>query len=192
MAIVKRPLKKSPYRLIRAFVACACSLTLALLLYQIDAFHEKIRQQRKEQHSPQNLLLRREQEKLKATSDEGEDAPPDIPQHPEHRRFVLTLAGLTGETSRHQGMMETRGDWAPLGVAHFERLVEEAQFYDDCRIFRVVPGFVVQFGISGDPDVQREWKKTVLKDDPVNYSNGRGTVSFATSGKDTRTTQLFM
>lgn len=60
------------------------------------------------------------------------------------------------------------------------------------RIFRVLPGFVAQFGINGNPEVQAKWKAQNLKDDPVKVTNKRGTVVFATAGKNTRTTQLFI
>jgi len=60
------------------------------------------------------------------------------------------------------------------------------------RIFRVLPGFVAQFGINGNPEVQAKWKAQNLKDDPVKVTNKRGTVVFATAGPNTRTTQLFI
>lgn len=211
MTRVKRPLKQSPYRVVRAFFLVACTLAAALMLYQIDAFHEKRRRKETSSTRPEDLLLRQEQKKLQSQNDDQDDeeeAPPDLPADRQngdqqeardslHRKFVIQLAGLSNDDSgggsdSHRVVMETRADWAPIGVAHFERLVEEAQFYDQCRFFRVVPNFVVQFGIAGEPEVQKEWKGTVLKDDPVEYSNERGTISFATSGPNTRTTQLFV
>jgi cyclophilin family peptidyl-prolyl cis-trans isomerase len=81
---------------------------------------------------------------------------------------------------------------APNGVDRFRELVE-AQYYDDCRFFRVVPGFVVQFGMNGDPDVNAMWDRRTIPDDPVVGSNTRGTVTFAaTSAPNSRTTQLFI
>ena len=87
--------------------------------------------------------------------------------------------------------LEINPEWAPLGAARFKDAVE-AGVYDEARFFRVVPNFVVQFGIAGDPEAAREWKEATFKDDPVKESNVRGTLCFATAGPDTRTTQLFI
>ncbi|KAL7574523.1 hypothetical protein ACA910_015879 [Epithemia clementina (nom. ined.)] len=116
------------------------------------------------------------------------------------KRFVMELGGLVKgteleSTSYGRVIIETRPDWAPLGVAHFHELVKDG-FYDQCRFFRVVPNFVVQFGIAADPAVQQKWRdkqrQVKLMDDPVERSNQRGTVTYATSGKNTRNTQLFI
>jgi peptidyl-prolyl cis-trans isomerase A (cyclophilin A) len=93
----------------------------------------------------------------------------------------------------------TRGDfnltvtraWAPLGADRFYNLVKH-HFYDNASIFRVVPSFVAQFGISSYPAVSAAWEKTEIKDDPVAQSNKRGYVTFATAGPNTRTTQVFI
>jgi peptidyl-prolyl cis-trans isomerase A (cyclophilin A) len=76
-------------------------------------------------------------------------------------------------------------------VDRFYELVASG-FYDNVRFFRVLPGFVAQFGIHGDPAVAEAWEKMSIPDDPVVQSNKRGTVSFATAGPNTRTTQLFI
>lgn len=80
--------------------------------------------------------------------------------------------------------------WAPLGSAHLQSLIAD-QFFDGAAFFRVVPDFVVQFGIAGTPTENQRWS-TPIKDDPVNASNVEGTVTYATGGPDTRTTQLFV
>jgi len=85
---------------------------------------------------------------------------------------------------------------APLGVDRFYELVQAGYFGTNDQnanaFFRVVPNFVVQFGISGDPAVSRVWKNKSIRDDPVIYGNKKGTIAFATAGPNTRTTQLFI
>ena len=81
--------------------------------------------------------------------------------------------------------------WAPRGADRFYNLVK-SHFYDNQPIFRVLPGFVAQWGISGNPAVAKEWQDATIKDDPVKHSNDKGTITFATSGPDSRTTQLFV
>ncbi len=91
-------------------------------------------------------------------------------------------------------VVECHEDWAPLGVERFRKLVESG-FYDGARFFRVVTEprpFVVQFGIAADPEVDKKWRDKRIKDDPVKHSNTAGTVSFASSGPNSRTTQVFI
>jgi homoserine O-acetyltransferase/O-succinyltransferase len=82
-------------------------------------------------------------------------------------------------------------DLAPIGVDHLYELVR-AGYYDDSRVSRVVPGFIVQFGIAGDPRVTARWKDRRIADDPVRTSNVRGTIAYAMTGPNTRTTQLYI
>ena len=81
--------------------------------------------------------------------------------------------------------------WAPLGADRFYNLVRHG-FFDGASFFRVVPGFVVQFGLSAYPEVSRVWSQANIKDDPVVQSNHKGYVTFATAGPNTRTTQIFI
>lgn len=80
---------------------------------------------------------------------------------------------------------------APLGVERFYDLVQK-KYYNNAKFFRVVKGFVVQFGIAADPKDSKKWSSANIKDDPVLLSNTEGTISFATAGPNTRTTQLFI
>jgi peptidyl-prolyl cis-trans isomerase A (cyclophilin A) len=81
--------------------------------------------------------------------------------------------------------------WAPAGADRFYNLVLH-HFYDGATFFRVLPGFMAQFGISPHPEVSRAWYQAVIKDDPVLKSNHRGYISFAMAGPNTRTTQVFI
>jgi peptidyl-prolyl cis-trans isomerase A (cyclophilin A) len=81
--------------------------------------------------------------------------------------------------------------WAPLGADRFYNLVKHG-YFNNAAFFRVVPGFVVQFGLSANPAVNKAWEDAKISDDPVTQSNHPGFLTFATSGPNTRTTQLFI
>ena len=95
------------------------------------------------------------------------------------------------EVSTGEFVVEVNPEWAPNGARRFRELVE-AGYYDDCRFFRVIEGFMAQVGINGDPAVNAEWDNKTIPDDPVLRSNTRGRVTFATSGPNSRTTQFFI
>eukprot|EP01062_Namystynia_karyoxenos_P077745 TRINITY_DN7889_c0_g1_i1.p2 TRINITY_DN7889_c0_g1~~TRINITY_DN7889_c0_g1_i1.p2 ORF type:complete len:224 (+),score=70.04 TRINITY_DN7889_c0_g1_i1:81-752(+) len=90
-------------------------------------------------------------------------------------------------------IVEARPDWAPLGAARLRELADQS-VWDDARFFRVVKGFVAQWGIPADPKVSKQWRKRRIRDDPPHpgVGNKRGYLSFATSGKNTRATQVFI
>ncbi|HEY3287303.1 MAG TPA: peptidylprolyl isomerase [Gemmatimonadaceae bacterium] len=94
-------------------------------------------------------------------------------------------------TTRGAFDLKVHRDWSPRGADRIHWLVNH-RYYDGVRFFRVVPNFVVQFGMNGDPAVQRAWKDRRFADDTVKRGNVRGTLSFATGGPNTRTTQLFI
>jgi len=193
------------------------TIVIALMLFQIDNF-AKLHKQRKQQHvsSPEQLLAQefiqqkqqgnlrqgnsnnqeqQQQQTPKEVPDVSkEEASPDTQQEQEQQSlfFEMTLANLKGDVSTGTVVLQVIPEWAPLGAAHFVELVA-AQFYDQCRFFRVLPNFVVQFGIAAEPSVQQVWKSKILQDDKYNVqTNAQGTLTYATSGKNTRTTQLFI
>jgi len=81
--------------------------------------------------------------------------------------------------------------WAPKGADRFYNLVRN-HFYDNQPLFRVLPGFVVQWGISGNPAIAKAWQNATIKDDRVTHSNAKWTITFADAGDNTRTTQVFV
>ncbi len=81
--------------------------------------------------------------------------------------------------------------WAPMGADRFYNLVQ-AGYYDDTRVHRVVPGFMAQFGLHGDPRVNQVWGRALIQDDPVVESNLRGRITFAKAGPNSRTTEVFI
>ncbi len=95
------------------------------------------------------------------------------------------------DTSKGPIVVEIHREWAPIAADRFRELVK-AGFFDDARFFRIVKGFIVQFGINKDPQVEAKWREQAIDDDPVRQGNARGTITFATRGPNTRTTQLFI
>ena len=97
-------------------------------------------------------------------------------------KFATTKGDFTVQVTRA---------WAPIGADRFYNLVKH-RFYNEASFFRVIPGFVVQFGLSADPAVNKVWKNADIRDDRVAQSNRPGFVTFATAGPNTRTTQVFI
>ncbi|OGS12363.1 MAG: peptidylprolyl isomerase [Elusimicrobia bacterium RIFOXYA2_FULL_58_8] len=97
-------------------------------------------------------------------------------------KFTTTKGDFTLEVTR---------DWAPQGADRFYNLVKNG-FFKDVAFFRVIAGFMVQFGIHGEPAVSAAWRPASIKDDPVKQSNAKGYISYAMAGPNTRTTQFFI
>jgi peptidyl-prolyl cis-trans isomerase A (cyclophilin A) len=95
------------------------------------------------------------------------------------------------ETSKGDFTVSVTRAWAPLGADRFYNLAKH-HFFDNESFFRVLKGFVAQFGISAYPPVNAVWEKATIKDDPVTQSNKKYVLTFATAGPNTRTTQLFI
>ncbi|HEY4306892.1 MAG TPA: peptidylprolyl isomerase [Gemmatimonadaceae bacterium] len=95
------------------------------------------------------------------------------------------------ETSKGKIAIEFTREWAPVGVDHFYNLAR-AGYFDDSRFYRVVPNFVAQFGLAGDPRIANLWGSITLKADPVRESNLRGTLSYAQFKPTDRSTNIFI
>jgi len=113
------------------------------------------------------------------------------PKAPEMNETAPDTFDAKLETSKGDIVVHVTRAWAPQGADRFYNLVKNG-YYNDVRFFRVIAGFMAQFGISGDPSVGAAWREAKIMDDPVTQSNTRGMVTFATSGPNTRTTQLFI
>ncbi len=118
-------------------------------------------------------------------------APEKQPQQAARNEPVPDSYRVRFETSKGDFVVEVVKSWAPNGAERFYRLVRNG-FYDDARFFRVVRDFVVQFGINGNPRIEELWRNLTMADDAVKQSKVRGTITFATSGPNTRTTQVFI
>jgi peptidyl-prolyl cis-trans isomerase A (cyclophilin A) len=129
----------------------------------------------------------------------AETAPAEKPQPT--RGLALDPAKLTERaparyrarfsTTKGDFVVEVHRDWAPNGADRFYNLVK-AGYFDGTRFFRVIRGFMVQWGIHGEPPVNATWREARIKDDPVKESNKRGFITFAMAGPDSRTTQVFI
>jgi peptidyl-prolyl cis-trans isomerase A (cyclophilin A) len=95
------------------------------------------------------------------------------------------------ETSRGPFVVQVYRDWAPHGADRFYYLVRNG-FYDGVRFFRIIDGFMAQFGINGDPKISAAWREARIQDDPVKQSNRRGFITYAMAGPNTRTSQVFI
>jgi peptidyl-prolyl cis-trans isomerase A (cyclophilin A) len=210
MTQIRRPAKQEQrVTLMRVFLSLAAILVITVALFEIDAFPTKRHKNASNSISldklaqmqtlPERELIRRrspDPDSL-AVDSSGSGAASGVAvatkesSQDGNRRFAFQIEGLK-DGKEGTVIIETRPNWAPIGVEHFHKLVEN-KFYDQCRFFRVLDDFMVQFGIAALPEKQKEWKTDILKDDPWGVqTNSRGTLTYATSGKNTRTTQLFI
>ena len=129
----------------------------------------------------------------KAEPEKAEPAKPAVP-HPDSRipprpssaplKFKAKF-----ETTKGDFVVEVTKEWAPKGA---DRFFVTIGYYTDIPMFRVIEGFMVQFGIHGDPKMNKVWRNASILDDKVSQSNTPGMLTFATRGPNTRTTQLFI
>ena len=115
------------------------------------------------------------------TAKKEEKGPEQAPDH-----YSVEL-----QTTKGPIVIDVYRKWAPKGADRFYELVTGG-YYTDVAFFRVISGFMAQLGIHGDPKINGDWREKRISDDSVVGSNSRGTLSFATSGRDTRTTQFFI
>ena len=113
------------------------------------------------------------------------------PASPDMKATAPAQFQVRFETTKGNFVVLVHRDWAPLGADRFYSLARSG-YFDGVRFFRVLTGFVAQFGMHGDPKVGQAWFSERIPDDAVRHSNTRGTITFATAGPNTRTTQLFI
>lgn len=144
--------------------------------------------------SPKTTIYGTSQHQTDSSSESQQVVVNDITESdllPDGRIIEFLIANLN-KNATNKFRIQLHSSWAPIGVERFEYLTT-SDFWKDCRIFRIVKNFVVQFGISSDPIIQAGWEAMgPIIDDPVVASNDRGTVTFATAGEDTRTTEIFI
>ena len=113
------------------------------------------------------------------------------PSHPSWSETAPDTALVRFETTKGDFTVRVVRAWAPLGADRFVNLVRNG-YYDDARFHRTVPGFIVQWGLAGDPQLTATWHGRAIPDDPVVVSNTRGRVAFAFTEPGTRDTQVFI
>jgi peptidyl-prolyl cis-trans isomerase A (cyclophilin A) len=112
-------------------------------------------------------------------------------QKPAPKVIVPDVFRVRFQTSQGDFVVEATKSWAARGVDRFHELVR-MRYFDQGRFFRVVPGFIAQFGVHRDFNVHEQWRQFFILDDPPQQKNLRGTLAFAQSGKNTRATEIFI
>jgi cyclophilin family peptidyl-prolyl cis-trans isomerase len=169
-------------------IAVSAVLVVSLNTFSTSPWHGKAIVEDQQGHKP-----RQQPPKMMAKSVEAAAAPlvDGVDRDIEDQNLVQFVFSNSDGEEGHEGevVVMLRPELAPIGVTRIKELTADS-FWDDCCAFRVLPNFVVQLGINGDPPKQRKWK-TQIANDPVMGTNERGTVTFAMSGPGTRTTQIF-
>lgn len=186
--------KQQRYSLLKIVGSLSLISCFVIFLLQSDPFpgvrRAAVRHRRESENEMVNSpkKLERESELVAGTIKEGkkEDSGTDESANG-GRTYVFKLSSLN-DGKDGEIIIETKPEWSPIGVQHFHKLLED-NFYQDAKFFRVVDDFIVQFGISAIPTKKY---KNRIKDDPVTQTNARGTITYATSGANTRTTQMFI
>jgi len=125
-----------------------------------------------------------------ASASDTTPAPPAIGSTP----FQVAMDVALDEMTTARIVIEVHPEWAPSAATRFQELIQD-NFFTESKFFRVLPGYVAQFGIAGNPELNKKWmfdRSKGLLDEPRLQSNRRGTLSFASSGKDSRQTQIFI
>jgi peptidyl-prolyl cis-trans isomerase A (cyclophilin A) len=118
-------------------------------------------------------------------------SPPSLTSPSSLNATAPAVYSVKFDTTKGPFVVTVHRAWAPKGADRFYNLAK-AHFFDGVEFFRVLKGFVVQFGISGSPKLSAVWQNATIADDPVKKTNAPGTITFATAGPNTRTTQLFI
>ena len=180
------------------FYSCT-AVTLALTLSALSCERtEEPQPEAQSQPAPSPAEPAPKPEPAPAATPSASPAPPPAPVNPALLKPKAARAKAPAKfkvkftTTKGDFVVEVTRAWAPIGADRFYNLVKLG-FYDSVGFFRVVPNFVVQFGIHGDPKVAAAWREARIKDDRKGkQSNERGTVTYAKGGPDSRTTQLFI
>ena len=159
------------------FLSTACSNNKPAATQAADRSAASSRNAKRPDTGKAYKEIKPDMEKLTDPASAAEKAPENFKV-----RFATTKGDFTLEVTRA---------WAPLGADRFYSLVR-AGFFTDIAFFRVISGFMAQFGIHGDPAVSAKWREAHIEDDPVRQSNLKGYISYAMAGPNTRTTQFFI
>lgn len=195
MARFQRRPQEQKFTLASLAIGLFLTLLVLLFLFQLDNFPKRKKVSAHQPLLSPETVLVQNQLRAKANDPAPQQKTENVRKESANAEspiyYEMKVANLVGDTTTARLILQVHPDWAPVGAHHFDELVE-AHFYDQARIFRCVPHFVIQFGIHADPAVHAQYKQRSLKDDPVVESNTRGTLTYAMAGKNTRTTQLFV